>query len=224
MQKIIIDNLIVPSHEVIARVVSNPSIKIATETNWWQIGAMILAPLLAAFVTYWLTIKVFKNNEDYKKEIQKSNIELALKYEIFNNVYQIVDMKRVAEKTREIMANTNKMSALIYIEVGYVAFNSMIQNNLISCADQDAERLFQLYSLLREYDLAIKRLIADIENAPKTCNDAEIYRGAISKNMEKIVNWAAALEEKCERLFKNISFLNLDEWGKFKKAYQELNQ
>jgi hypothetical protein len=226
MQNIVIKQLILnPTFEVMAKVNSNPLIKVIPETGWAQwvtIITMILAPIIAAIVAYGLTI----NYQNRSRKSQEDSVRVALKYELYYNFYEIISLLKRIKGVKTALLMDNKLVRFLHVEPLFSSFDSMISSNLLSAINKEEEIVFSIYTILRQYNLLSNKSIIQIE---------ELYEGIIKLNLnlsipdeiknvlfEKYDSLTIAIEKIREQFEKQggyidkISFLNRDEWEKFK--------
>jgi len=223
-QEVIIKSLIVnPTVEVM------PLLKIIPQTDWFVIIAMIFAPIIAALSTYFLTI--FYQSQNRKG--QEKSIKIAMKYELFNNFYEMKDVGRVATSAKKMFDDSSKpiypqdFSKIIYSPPLFTAFEAMISNNLLAAVVNEEKKVFFIYSFLREYDLAYKQLLEEIDRVFMTARDGvdlmPYQKKEVSRKLHSLIHWADTLEKAFEGgeeklgYLDSISFLSREEWEDFKK-------
>lgn len=214
MQNVIINKLIVPTYEVISKVVSNPSIKISPDTNLIQLMVMMFTPIAAALLTYYLTTRWQLRINKEIREREENNTRVSLKYEIFHNFYQMIDLGRVAIDVKEYYLSHYYIKKIIYLEPNFTAFNAMLSNALISAVKDDKDKIFSIYNFIREYDLVYKRYIFLIDNL-KLSDNIQKDVVVMTDSIEKL----ASIQKQTfnVRYLDKISFLSKTEWSEFNK-------
>lgn len=220
MQNIVIDKVILPTVEVMARVVSMPN------RPFWdsQICAVIIGAL-SSLLGIWLV-------ERWKKNGQEASIRTALKHEIYNNFYEMISMKKVRrikellEKRLSLEAPVYRPERILYSEPTFNSFNSMISNNILSAIKREEELVFSLYTFLRQHDSKIKELLDVIDRVKyevsesfKDPDNFKEFKEFVAYPYDSLIGVSELVRETFEKndgYLDKISFLNREEWYKFK--------
>ncbi|MFA6170508.1 MAG: hypothetical protein WCW67_05020 [Candidatus Margulisiibacteriota bacterium] len=198
-----IKNLIIPTIEVIAKVAPTPQIKSILETNLIQLGLTFLAFILT-IIGFWIKETFFD------KRPKEEATRRALKYEIFHNFYQMIDLGRVSEDIKTTLTSKHLLKRLIYVDPVFVAFDSMIRNALFSAVKKDEGRIFSIYNFMREYNLVYKRYIENLERTAPTAEEV------IVKELDKIIALSRIQKEALlNQYLDKISFLSKKDWEEF---------
>ncbi|MFA4967641.1 MAG: hypothetical protein WC624_05430 [Candidatus Margulisiibacteriota bacterium] len=204
MQQVIIRNVTVPTMEIIAK------------TGSIQLWMPIIAALFSTFMGAILAVGVYWWTQIRP---QQKAIKIAIKYEIYRNFYQMIDLGYCSKCLLDIYVNSAKIGVkaggkLIYCKPHYIVFEAMIKNGLVAAFNNREDALFSLYEAIREYDSTLKDFVSDV-------NDPEKGQ-RISQVLESIIRLAEQIENKLDGYFDKLDFLNKDEWGKFREENKNI--
>ncbi|MFA5035327.1 MAG: hypothetical protein WC500_06080 [Candidatus Margulisiibacteriota bacterium] len=198
MQKILINQLVIPSFEVAARVVSNLSV------------LQLWTPYITIVLTAGLGIFAYLFTQRWPQE---KAIKIAIKYEIYHNFYQMIDCGYCAKHlliNHQIIVESGLKpgGAIIYCEPYYIAFEAMMRNGLMSAFKNREDALFSLYESIREYDSTYRFWVEKVNNPEKVVNIPDV--------LKKIVGLAEQQEKKLSEYFDKLDFISKEGWDVFK--------
>lgn len=194
-----------------------------THPNYLLIALPYIIGFITALSLFW-----------WREFCRKRDIQSALKYEIFSNAYEFIDLIRVAENSKDrAQKNEYPLRSIIYSEPRFNAFDAMISNALSGAIKKSNEETSLIYSIFREYDTVFKRKIATIDNilsdyslkgleSMTAFDQAAFFKYGLPAYIfycDEIIIWATTFKKSYkEKFLKVIDFLSEREWKSFVKT------
>jgi len=176
---------------------------------------MVISPLAAAWLTYYLTTKWQSNIESNKIK----GLSKALEHEIYHNIFEMIDLDRVAgvidkySEKYDVIESPDLESIFDYLEYNkpiYWAFETIVKNAFNSFRDSSTE-IFLLYNEIRDYDRRLSKKVAELVG----------YSGPLETIVFEKMNTIKSLAKELLKTFESeylqsIEFISVKGWEDYK--------